>query len=159
MFLCRLSLVVASRVYFPVVGRGLLIVVASLVAEHRLSGTWASVAAAPGSRRAFGKCLNIPGTVSSPQSCPTLCDPIECSPPGSSVHGISQARILERIANSFSQSLLMVELCGGNWAGNLPPGPKIKAKLKTPVNSPTGTRDSLSDISYPHPVPQRSPLP
>ena len=29
------------------------------------------------------------------QSCPTLCDPIDCSPPGSSVHGIPQARILE----------------------------------------------------------------
>ena len=28
------------------------------------------------------------------QMCPTLCDPIDCSPPGSSVHGISQARIL-----------------------------------------------------------------
>ena len=29
------------------------------------------------------------------QLCPTLCDPRYCSPPGSSVHGISQARILE----------------------------------------------------------------
>ena len=29
------------------------------------------------------------------QSCPTLCDPIDCGPPGSSVHEISQARILE----------------------------------------------------------------
>ena len=32
------------------------------------------------------------------QSCLTLCDPTDCSPPGSSVHGILQARILERIA-------------------------------------------------------------
>jgi len=29
------------------------------------------------------------------QSCPTLCDPMDCSLPGSSVHGISQARVLE----------------------------------------------------------------
>ena len=29
------------------------------------------------------------------QSCPTLCDPVDYSPPGSSVHGILQARILE----------------------------------------------------------------
>ena len=29
------------------------------------------------------------------QSCPTLCNPVDCSPPGSSVRGISQARILE----------------------------------------------------------------
>ena len=34
------------------------------------------------------------------QSCPTLCDPIDGSPPGSSVHGILQARILEWVAIS-----------------------------------------------------------
>jgi len=37
------------------------------------------------------------------QSCPTLCDPIDCSPPDSSVHGILQARILEWVAISFSR--------------------------------------------------------
>ena len=37
------------------------------------------------------------------QSCLPLCDPVDCSPPGSSVHGISQARILERVAISFSR--------------------------------------------------------
>ena len=31
------------------------------------------------------------------QLCPTLCDPMDCSPPGPSVHGILQARILEWI--------------------------------------------------------------
>ena len=36
------------------------------------------------------------------QSCSTLCDPMECSLPGSSVHGILQARILEWVAISFS---------------------------------------------------------
>ena len=36
------------------------------------------------------------------QSCPTLCDPIDCSLPGSSVHGIFQAIVLEWIAISFS---------------------------------------------------------
>ena len=35
------------------------------------------------------------------QSCPTLHNPIDCSPPGSSVHGISQARILEWVAISL----------------------------------------------------------
>ena len=34
-------------------------------------------------------------------SCPILCDPLDCSPPGSSVHGILQARILEWVAISF----------------------------------------------------------
>ena len=37
------------------------------------------------------------------QSCPTLCDPIDCSLSGSSVHGIFQARMLEWIAISFSR--------------------------------------------------------
>ena len=36
-------------------------------------------------------------------SCPTLCDPVDCSPPGSSVHGTLQARILEWVAVSFSR--------------------------------------------------------
>src|SRR5574341_916161 len=37
------------------------------------------------------------------QSCPTLCDPMDCNLPGSSVHGISQARIIEWVAISFSR--------------------------------------------------------
>ena len=37
------------------------------------------------------------------KSCPTLYDPEDCSPPGSSVHGILQARILEWVAISFSR--------------------------------------------------------
>ena len=37
------------------------------------------------------------------QSYPTLCDPMDCSPPGSYVHGIFQARILEWVAISFSK--------------------------------------------------------
>ena len=38
------------------------------------------------------------------QSCPTLCDPIDSSPPGSPVPGILQARTLERVAISFSNA-------------------------------------------------------
>ena len=37
------------------------------------------------------------------QSCPTLWDNVNCSPPGSSVHGILQARILKRVSISFSR--------------------------------------------------------
>ena len=37
------------------------------------------------------------------QSCPTLCDSMDCSPPGSFVHGILQARILGWLAISFSR--------------------------------------------------------
>ena len=38
------------------------------------------------------------------QLCPTLSDPIDCSPPGSSIHGIFQARVLEWSAIAFSES-------------------------------------------------------
>ena len=37
------------------------------------------------------------------QSCLTLSDPMDCSLPGSSVHGISQARVLEWVAIAFSE--------------------------------------------------------
>ena len=37
------------------------------------------------------------------QLCPTLCDPLDCIPPGSSIHGNFQARILERVAISSSR--------------------------------------------------------
>ena len=49
------------------------------------------------------------------QSCPTLCDPIDGSPPRSAVPGILQARTLERVATSFSwsaySSLLPINIC------------------------------------------------
>ena len=38
------------------------------------------------------------------QSCLTLCDPVDSSPPGPSIHGILQARILEWVAISFSNA-------------------------------------------------------
>ena len=62
----------------------------------------------------------VPGTcmlhAESLQSCPTLCDPMDCSSPGSSVYGILQARILE-------------------WAAIPPPG-----DLPNPVTEPASLR-------------------
>ena len=45
--------------------------------------------------------LKLPSESEVAQSCLTLCNPIDCSPPGSSVHGILQARILEQVAIPF----------------------------------------------------------
>ena len=42
------------------------------------------------------------------QSCPTPWDPMDCSPPGSSVHGSFQARVLEWGARAFSETLLLL---------------------------------------------------
>ena len=39
------------------------------------------------------------------QSCPTLCDPMDYSLPGSSIHGVFQARVLEWVAIAFSLEL------------------------------------------------------
>ena len=44
------------------------------------------------------------------QSCPTPCDPLDCSLPGSSVHGIFQARVLVWVAVSFSNYKLFINL-------------------------------------------------
>ena len=44
------------------------------------------------------------------RSCLTLCDPMDCSPPGSSVHGVSQARILKRVTISYSRDLPYAEM-------------------------------------------------
>ena len=60
-------------------------------------------------------------------SCPTLCDPVDCSPPGSSVHRILQARILEWVAVASSGGVFPTQgwklrlLCLLHWqAGSLP---------------------------------------
>ena len=47
--------------------------------------------------------ISLPSESEVTQSCLTLCDPVDCSPPGSSIHGILQARILEWVAISFSR--------------------------------------------------------
>ena len=47
--------------------------------------------------------LNLPIHSEGTQSCPTLCNPVDCSQPGSSIHGIFQARVLEWVAISFSR--------------------------------------------------------
>ena len=44
------------------------------------------------------------------QSCPTLCDPIDGSPPGSSIPGILQIRILEWVAIPFSNACMLAKL-------------------------------------------------
>ena len=57
------------------------------------------------------------------QSCPTLCNPMDCSPPGSSVHGIPQARILEWVALPSSRrsssprdrNVVFLRLLRGRW--------------------------------------------
>ena len=51
------------------------------------------------------QCIKVKSESEVAQSCPTLSDPMDCSPPGSSVHGIFQARVLEWGAIAFSLCL------------------------------------------------------
>ena len=64
---------------------------------YRRAGRWESQAKSlhPAAATAAAKSL---------QSCPTLCDPIDGSPPGSPIPGILQARTLEWVAISFSNA-------------------------------------------------------
>ena len=60
------------------------------------------------SRQEYWSGLPFPSPVHESEvarSCPTLYDPMDCSLPGSSVHGIFQARVLEWVAIAFSNSL------------------------------------------------------
>ena len=47
------------------------------------------------------QCMKVKSESEVAQSCLTLSDPMSCSPPGSSIHGISQARVLEWVAVAF----------------------------------------------------------
>ena len=51
------------------------------------------------------------------QLCLTLRDPMDCSPPGSSVHGIFQARVLEGGATAFSETTLSYDKSGHRAQG------------------------------------------
>ena len=76
----------------------------------RLPCSWDS----PGKNTGVGchfllQCRKVKSESEVVQSCPTLRDPMDCSPPGSSVHGTSQARVLEWGAIAFSN-------VGSYWA-------------------------------------------
>ena len=78
------------------------------------------------------------------QSCPTLCDPVDCSSPGSSVHGILQARILEWVAIPSSRGSSWRLLCLLHWqVGTLPLAPPGKPTTFLTV---TVTVKSLSRV-------------
>ena len=75
------------------------------------------------------------------QSCPTLCNPMDCSPPGSSVHGILHARVLEWVALPSSK--------GSSWPRVWTWVSCIASRLFTIW----ATRETLMSWSYP-PSPQ-----
>ena len=73
------------------------------------------------------------------QLCPTLRDPMDCSPPGFSVHAILQARILEWIAILLSMKFSMQEY----WCGYSFPSPGDLLNSGLEPGSPALQADSL----------------
>ena len=71
----------------------------------RLRRPWDSPGKNPGVGCHFLlQCMKVKREREAAQSCPTLSDPKDCSLPGSSVHGIFQARVLEWVAIAFSNT-------------------------------------------------------
>ena len=91
---------VTTRV-LPLVIRSFFIVIAVLKNPPASAGNTRDAISIPGSWRSPGGGNEMAKWSEVTQSCPTLCDPVDCSPPGCSVHGILQARILEWVAISF----------------------------------------------------------
>ena len=99
-------------------------VVSSSVWPHRWQPTrlphpWDS----PGKKTGVGchfllQCMKVKSESEVAQSCPTLSDPMDWSLPGSSIHGIFQARVLEWVAIAFSRDLVLGvnKLLGGKRA-------------------------------------------
>ena len=63
------------------------------------------------------QCMKVKSESEVTQLCPTLRDPVDCSLPGSSVHGIFQARVLEWVAIAFSESWWTEGQKGGQGMG------------------------------------------
>ena len=73
----------------------------------RFPGPWDS----PGKNTGVGchfllQCMKVKSESEVAQLCPTPSDPMDCSPPGSSIHGVCQARVLEWVAIAFSDMKL-----------------------------------------------------
>ena len=89
-------------------------VVSDSVQPHRQQPTrlprpWES----PGKNTGVGghfllQCRKVKSESEVVQLCPTLRDPMDCSPPGSSAHGIFQARVLEWVASAFSDNGILL---------------------------------------------------
>ena len=86
------------------------------------------------------------------QSCPTLCDPMDCSLPGFSVHGILQARTLEWVAISFSNAWkwkVKVKLLSRVWLFATP----WTAAYQAPPSMGFSRQQYWSGVPLPSPMP------
>ena len=103
-------------------------------------------------RKAMTKNVHATASASkSLQSCPTLCDPIDGSPPGSAVPGILQARTLEWVAISFSKAQkwkVKVKLLGRVWLFATP----WTAAYQAPPSMGFSRQEYWSGVPLPSPI-------
>ena len=90
------------------------------MAATRLPSPWDS----PGKNTGVGchfllQCMKAKSESEVAQSCPTPRDPTDCSPPGSSIHGTLQARVLEWGAIAFSDALSYLQIITATHFQNL----------------------------------------
>ena len=95
------------------------------------------------------QCMKVKNEIEVTQSCPTLRDPMDYSLPGSSIHGISQARVLEWVAIVFSNSCILrtfFVLMKSQYAWLPVQMTKAERRVKVGV-----IRQHFSDLSDQHP--------
>ena len=101
----------------------------------RLPCPWDSPGKNTGVGCHFLQCKKVKSESVDAQSCPTLSDPMDCSLPGSTVHGIFQARVLEWAAIAFSDICVQVHV---NWAS------QVALVVKYTADNAGGVRDAGS---------------
>ena len=130
-------------------------VVSDSVRPHRQQPTrlprpWDS----PGKNTGVGchlllQCRKVKSKSEVAQSCPTLSDPMDCSPPGSSVHGIFQARVLEWDAIAFSNKAASVSQFSCSIMSNsLQPHELQYARPPCPSPTPGVHSNSCPSLTY-----------
>ena len=135
---CLISLLVS----FSSMRRGMYYVAHTGVNRVKLSTYYWMAVSIFSPSRIFLECWKvIVHACSGAQSCPTLCSLMDCSPPGSPVCAISQARIQEWVAISFSR--------GSSWPRDKPVSPALAGGFFTtePPGKPQG--HSGKDADHP----------
>ena len=105
------------------------------------------------------QCMKVNSESEVSQLCPTLSDPIDCSLPGSSAHGIFQARVLEWDAIAFSKSYLSVQFSRSVVSDSLRPHELQHARTPCPSPSPGVHSDSRPSSLWCHPAISSSVVP
>ena len=128
----------------------------------RLPHPWDS----PGKNTGVGchfllQCLKVKSESEVAQACPTLSDPMHCSLPGSSVHGIFQARVLEWVVISFSREMLFssVQFSHSVVSNSLWPHESQHARPPCPSPTPWAYSNSCPSSRWCHPAISSSVVP